>query len=48
MGFYPVIYEIEFYGKKGLFKMSKGYSAYPVEEEVLIQDGLLYKVKEVK
>ena len=40
----PVIFEIDFRGVYGLFKMSEGYSAYPEEAEVLIQDGLEYMV----
>ena len=41
---YPVIFEIHFNSEEGLFKMSEGYSAYPEEDEVLIQDGLTYTV----
>lgn len=40
----PVLFEISFDGDKGLFQMSEGYSAYPDECEVLIQDGLQYRV----
>ena len=39
-----VVFEIEFNGDKGLFKLCGGYSAYPEETEVLIQDGLQYQV----
>ena len=44
----PVVYEIDFRGNKGLFKLSKGYSAYDEENEVLIQDGLKYLVTGIK
>ena len=40
----PVLYEIEFNGDKGLFCMNDGFSAYDGEDEVLIQDGLEYRV----
>ena len=40
----PVVFEIEFHGKKGLFEMTDDYTAYPGENEVLIQDGLKYQV----
>ena len=39
-----VVIQINFKGSKGLFEMSKGYSAFADEEEVLIQDGLQYLV----
>ena len=41
---WPVIFEIHFNSQEGLFRMSEGYSAYPEEDEVLIQDGLMYSV----
>ena len=40
----PVIFEIEFKGQIGLFELTKGYTAYPGEDEVLIQDGLEYSI----
>ena len=42
----PVVLEISFSGKKGMFEMSKYFSAFPGEDEVLIQDGLEYRVLE--
>lgn len=45
---WPVIFEISFNSQKGLFNMSEGYSAYPEEGEVLIQDGLMYTVTDKK
>ena len=39
----PVIFKIHFKGHRGLFAMTHEYSAYP-EDEVLVQDGLEYKV----
>ena len=36
----PVVFEIDFKGQKGLFEMTDGFSAYPNEGEVLLQDGL--------
>ena len=41
----PLVFEIEFRGSAGLFKLSEGYSAYPNEAEILIQDGLQYFIK---
>lgn len=41
-----MLFEIEFTGDKGLFELSKEYTAYPDENEVLIQDGLKYRVLE--
>ena len=38
--------QIEFTGENGLFEMSEQYTAYPEEDEVLIQDGLQYRVME--
>ena len=37
-----VVFQIEFNGNKGFFEMTKGYSAFPKEDEVLVQDGLEY------
>ena len=44
----PIVLEITFKGCSGLFELTKGYSAYADEEEVLIQDGLSYRVLENK
>ena len=44
----PVIFRIKFMGSKGLFEMSRGYSAYHNEDEVLIQDGLEYTVESIE
>ena len=35
-GHVAVVYEINFHGSKGLFEMSKGYSSFSEEQEVLI------------
>ena len=40
----PVVFEIIFRGDKGLFKLTQGYSAFPEEGEVLVQDGLEYRI----
>lgn len=32
----PVVFMIEFQGKKGLIEMTREYTAFPVEDEVLI------------
>ena len=32
----------------GFFELTDGYSAFPDEEEVLIQDGLCYKVHKIE
>ena len=40
----PVVFEIFFKGTSGLFELDDGITAYPGEEEVLLQDGLEYKV----
>lgn len=40
----PVIFKIEFKGQKGIFEMTNEYTAYPGENEVLIQDGLKYLI----
>ena len=44
----PIIYKINFNGSKGLFEMSDDYTAFAGEDEVLIQDGLEYTVKNVE
>ena len=36
----PVIFEILFRGLSGLFELEDEYTAYPGENEVLLQDGL--------
>lgn len=41
----PVVFEIHFHGQTGLFELTRGYSAFPDEGEVLVQDGLQYQVK---
>ena len=40
----PVIFEISFRSKKGLFELADEYTAFPGEDEVLLQDGLKYRV----
>ena len=40
----PVIFEIEFKGQTGLFELTPDYTAYPGENEVLVQDGLQYLI----
>ena len=40
----PVIFEILFKGSTGLFQLTSDFSAYPGEQEVLIQDGFSYLV----
>ena len=40
----PVIFEMDSRGSIGLFELTKGYSAYPSEAEVLVQDGLKYLI----
>ena len=42
----PVVLEIYFFASEGLFQLTKEYTAYPGEDEVLIQDGLEYLVLE--
>ena len=42
-----VLYRIEFKGKTGLFEMTSEYTAFPVEEEVLVQDGLRYSIMSI-
>ena len=39
-----VVFEIFFNAKTGLFELDDGISAYPGEQEVLLQDGLQYRV----
>ena len=41
----PTIFLIKFYGVIGKFEMTHGYSAYPLEGETLLQDGLGYTVE---
>ena len=41
---FPVVFEIVFKGYSGLFELINGYTAYPEEQEVLVQDGLTYQV----
>ena len=38
------MFEITFTGKEGLFELTEEFTAYPGEGEVLIQDGLEYKI----
>ena len=40
----PVIFEIIFNGNSGLFELTQEFSAYPEECEVLLQDGLEYRI----
>ena len=40
----PVLFEILIKGASGAFELTKGFSAFPNEKEVLVQDGLTYKV----
>ena len=40
----PVVFEIHFKGKSGLFELDDSITAYPGEQEVLLQDGLEYRV----
>ena len=40
----PVVFEINFNDKSGLFELDDTMTAYPGEQEVLLQDGLQYKV----
>ena len=42
----PIVFEIIFKGSSGLFQLTAGFTAYPNEQEVLVQDGLTYLVKE--
>ena len=39
-----VVYAKEFHGSKGLFELSADYTAYPTEDEVLVQDGLQFLI----
>ena len=41
-----VLFDISFTGERGLFKLTKEYTAYPEEAEILIQDGLSCRVIE--
>ena len=38
------MFEIFFKGRSGMFELDDTITAYPGEEEVLLQDGLEYKV----
>ena len=40
----PVVFKIEFRGSQGLFELTLDCTAYPEEQEVLVQDGLTYRV----
>ena len=40
----PVVFEIIFKGKSGMIELDDDITAYPGEQEVLLQDGLQYKV----
>ena len=42
-----VIYQINFNTDKCLFDL-EGYSSYPEEHEVLVQDGLNYTISDIK
>ena len=42
----PVVYEIYFSSKSGMIELDDDISAYPGEEEVLLQDGFKYRVLE--
>ena len=42
----PVVFEICFKGSHGLFQLTQGFTAFPEEQEVLVQDGLTYRVTE--
>ena len=42
----PIVYQILFHSKDGIFDISP-YSDYPDEEERLLQDGLNYKIEKV-
>ena len=43
-----MVYQIDFHGTKGIFEMSEGYSSYPDQGEVLIQDGLQYSITDIE
>ena len=40
----PVVFKISFHGNSGLFELDDGITAYPGEQEVLLQDGLEYRI----
>ena len=40
----PVVFEITFLKKTGFVEVTPEYSAYPLEQEVLVQDGLEYLI----
>ena len=39
-----MVFKILFKGNSGIFELTPGYSAYPCEQEVLVQDGLTYLI----
>jgi len=46
----PVLFKIHFKNEQGVFDMkslNKKFSAYPKEDEVILQDGLSYQVMNV-
>ena len=40
----PVVFEIIFKGETGLLELTSETTAYPGEEEILVQDGLEYLI----
>ena len=40
----PVVLEIHFNSSSGLFQLTRGFTAFPGEDEFLVQDGLEYLV----
>ena len=42
----PVVFEICFKGTLRLFQLTKDFTAFPSEKEVLVQDGMTYRVTE--
>ena len=40
----PVVLEISFFETTGFVELKADYSAYPYEQEVLVQDGLQYLI----
>ena len=47
-GMISVVYEINFKKENGLFALTSEYSAYPNEQEVLVQDGLEYSIMAIE
>ena len=41
---FAVLLEIDFIGDTGLFKLTGEFTAYPEEDEILVQDGLEYLI----